>query len=58
MSAKLQGKNVLVITANTGIERDELLEPLKTLKQQAPRSPTRPSRAAKRRPGCTTARRT
>ena len=33
MSAKLQGKNVLVITANTGIERDELLEPLKTLKQ-------------------------
>lgn len=34
MSAKLQGKNVLVITANTGIERDELLEPLKTLKQQ------------------------
>lgn len=27
MSAKLQGKNVLVITANTGIERDELLEP-------------------------------
>ncbi|MGU0691984.1 DJ-1/PfpI family protein [Pseudomonas aeruginosa] len=34
MSTKLQGKNVLVITANTGIERDELLEPLKTLKQQ------------------------
>lgn len=34
MSAKLQGKNVLVITANTGIERDELLEPLKTLKRQ------------------------
>ncbi|EIU3551466.1 protease, partial [Pseudomonas aeruginosa] len=34
MSAKLQGKNVLVITANTGIERDELLEPLKPLKQQ------------------------
>ncbi|MHA5868002.1 protease, partial [Pseudomonas aeruginosa] len=34
MTAKLQGKNVLVITANTGIERDELLEPLKTLKQQ------------------------
>ncbi|WP_447843911.1 DJ-1/PfpI/YhbO family deglycase/protease [Pseudomonas aeruginosa] len=34
MSAKLQGKNVPVITANTGIERDELLEPLKTLKQQ------------------------
>ena len=27
-------KNVLVITANTGIERDELLEPLKPLKQQ------------------------
>ncbi|WP_329045149.1 DJ-1/PfpI/YhbO family deglycase/protease [Pseudomonas aeruginosa] len=34
MTAKLQGKNVPVITANTGIERDELLEPLKTLKQQ------------------------
>ena len=27
MSAKLQGKNVLVITANTGIERDELEGP-------------------------------
>lgn len=34
MSAKLQGKNVLVITANAGIERDELLEPLKALKRQ------------------------
>lgn len=32
MSAKLQGKNVLVITANAGIECDELLRLLKALK--------------------------
>ncbi|KFF36356.1 DJ-1/PfpI/YhbO family deglycase/protease [Pseudomonas paraeruginosa] len=34
MSTNLQGKKVLVITANAGIERDELLEPLKALKRQ------------------------
>ena len=32
MSTRLQGKKVLIITANTGIERDELLKPLKALK--------------------------
>jgi len=32
MSMRLQGKKVLIITANTGIERDELLKPLKALK--------------------------
>lgn len=34
MSANLQGKKVLIITANTGIERDELLRPLQALKDQ------------------------
>lgn len=32
MTAQLQGKNVLFITANTGIERDELLKPLEALR--------------------------
>ncbi|WP_397453666.1 type 1 glutamine amidotransferase domain-containing protein [Pseudomonas sp. NA-150] len=32
MTTSLQGKNVLIITANTGIERDELLKPLQALK--------------------------
>jgi protease I len=31
MSTPLQNKRVLIITANTGIERDELLEPMKAL---------------------------
>ncbi|KAF1061124.1 MAG: General stress protein 18 [Pseudomonas citronellolis] len=34
MSANLKGKKVLVITANTGIERDELLKPIEALKDQ------------------------
>ncbi|HEX8594593.1 MAG TPA: type 1 glutamine amidotransferase domain-containing protein [Pseudomonas sp.] len=32
MTTQLQGKNVLFITANTGIERDELLKPLEALR--------------------------
>jgi protease I len=32
MSNELNGKKVLIITANTGIERDELLKPLEALK--------------------------
>lgn len=32
MSAQLNGKKILIITANTGIERDELLSPLETLR--------------------------
>lgn len=32
MSSTLNGKKVLIITANTGIERDELLKPLEALK--------------------------
>lgn len=32
MSSQLNGKKVLIITANTGIERDELLKPLEALK--------------------------
>lgn len=32
MSERLQGKRVLVITANTGIERDELIKPVQALK--------------------------
>ncbi|RAU44571.1 MULTISPECIES: type 1 glutamine amidotransferase domain-containing protein [unclassified Pseudomonas] len=32
MSTQLVGKKVLIITSNTGIERDELLKPLNTLK--------------------------
>lgn len=34
MSTNLQGKKVLIITANAGIERDELLRPLQALKEQ------------------------
>lgn len=34
MSSNLQGKKVLFITANSGIERDELLEPMQALKDQ------------------------
>ncbi|WAJ36338.1 type 1 glutamine amidotransferase [Pseudomonas sp. GOM7] len=34
MSTNLQGKKVLFITANTGIERDELLKPMQALKDQ------------------------
>ncbi|MDU4253446.1 MULTISPECIES: type 1 glutamine amidotransferase domain-containing protein [Pseudomonas] len=34
MSTNLQGKNVLIITANSGIERDELLKPMQALKEQ------------------------
>jgi protease I len=37
MNVNLQGKNVLIITANTGIERDELLKPLEALKAQGAR---------------------
>ena len=33
MSSQLTGKKVLIITANTGIERDELLKPMNALKQ-------------------------
>ncbi|KRP54446.1 type 1 glutamine amidotransferase domain-containing protein [Pseudomonas trivialis] len=32
MSAQLNGKKILVITSNTGIERDELLKPLQALR--------------------------
>lgn len=32
MSAQLNGKNVLFITSNSGIERDELLQPLQALR--------------------------
>jgi protease I len=32
MSNRLEGKKILVITSNTGIERDELIKPLETLK--------------------------
>lgn len=31
MSSRLQGKKILVITSNTGIERDELLKPVEAL---------------------------
>ncbi|MBB3102282.1 type 1 glutamine amidotransferase domain-containing protein [Azomonas macrocytogenes] len=31
MSNRLQGKKILIITSNTGIERDELLKPLEAL---------------------------
>src|SRR3954465_6728177 len=34
MSTQLNGKKVLIITSNTGIERDELLKPLEALKGQ------------------------
>jgi protease I len=34
MADSLQGKKVLIITSNTGIERDELLKPLEALKAQ------------------------
>ncbi|MBB4862164.1 protease I [Pseudomonas nitritireducens] len=34
MSHDLKGRNVLIITANTGIERDELLEPMLALREQ------------------------
>ncbi|MCU9948907.1 type 1 glutamine amidotransferase domain-containing protein [Pseudomonas sp. PDM13] len=34
MSMNLQGKKVLFITANSGIERDELLKPMEALKTQ------------------------
>lgn len=32
MSTQLNGKKILIITSNTGIERDELLKPLETLR--------------------------
>lgn len=32
MSSTLQGKKILVITSNTGIERDELIKPLEALR--------------------------
>ncbi|MBX7276224.1 type 1 glutamine amidotransferase [Pseudomonas sp. ERGC3:05] len=32
MSSQLNGKNILIITSNTGIERDELLKPLQALR--------------------------
>ncbi len=32
MSPQLNGKNILIITSNTGIERDELLKPLEALR--------------------------
>ncbi|AZE73454.1 ThiJ/PfpI family protein [Pseudomonas synxantha] len=32
MSAQLNGKKILIITSNTGIERDELLKPLEALR--------------------------
>ncbi|WP_339531367.1 type 1 glutamine amidotransferase domain-containing protein [Pseudomonas mucidolens] len=32
MSSQLHGKKILIITSNTGIERDELLQPLHTLR--------------------------
>jgi protease I len=34
MNTPLNGKRVLIITANTGIERDELLSPLQALREQ------------------------
>lgn len=34
MSSNLQGRKVLFITANIGIERDELLKPMQALKDQ------------------------
>lgn len=34
MSSALNGKRILVITSNTGIERDELLKPIEALKAQ------------------------
>jgi protease I len=34
MNTHLQGRNVLFITANTGIERDELLKPMQALTEQ------------------------
>jgi protease I len=34
MSNQLAGKNILFITSNTGIERDELVKPLEALKAQ------------------------
>lgn len=33
MSNQLNGKKILIITSNTGIERDELLKPLQALKE-------------------------
>lgn len=32
MGSQLNGKNILIITSNTGIERDELLKPLQALR--------------------------
>ncbi|MEO8490820.1 type 1 glutamine amidotransferase domain-containing protein [Pseudomonas sp.] len=32
MSSQLNGKNILIITSNTGIERDELVKPLEALR--------------------------
>ena len=32
MSSQLNGKKILIITSNTGIERDELLKPLQALR--------------------------
>ena len=34
MGSLLNGKNILIITSNTGIERDELLKPLEALRSQ------------------------
>lgn len=34
MSSNLHGKSILIITANAGIERDELLGPMRALKEQ------------------------
>ncbi|MDZ5605368.1 type 1 glutamine amidotransferase domain-containing protein [Pseudomonas sp. RP23018S] len=34
MSSQLTGKRVLIITSDTGIERDELLKPLQALQQE------------------------
>lgn len=34
MAQQLQGKNILVITSNAGVERDELLKPLEELRSQ------------------------
>ena len=36
MSAQLNGKKILIITSNTGIERDELLKPLDALRAVLP----------------------
>lgn len=33
MNSPLQSKNILIITSNTGIERDELLKPLQALRE-------------------------